>query len=144
MNEVFLQTFWDLNKTGITHHDCIIFCRIPIAYFLTYFIGSFKSDLQAFVSMPLVFTPFGIRFLFTSGVQPKLLVWSLSQTIILISAWHFLFLGILIGSIIFNLPFMVNSIQTGFKQFTRIPQRCLVYIRKIKGNNHIQGIIAKH
>ena len=113
MDEAFLQTFWiSIKLASLT--TLILFCiGIPLAYFLTYSTFRSKVVLQALVSMPLVLPPSVLGFYLLLAFSPNYLFggW--------LNNWFgirlaFSFAGILIGSVIFNLPFMVNSIQTGF------------------------------
>jgi molybdate transport system permease protein len=69
--------------------------------------------LQALVSMPLVLPPSVLGFYLLIAFSPdhwagRFLASHLDVRL------AFTFGGILIGSLIFNLPFMVNSIQSGF------------------------------
>ncbi|MCK9421553.1 MAG: molybdate ABC transporter permease subunit [Bacteroidales bacterium] len=113
MNEVFFQTFWiSIKLASLT--TIILFCiSIPIAYFLTYSTFRLKVVLQAFVSMPLVLPPSVLGFYLLLAFSPNYWFGSFIDQYLGIRL-AFSFLGILIGSIIFNLPFMVNSIQNGF------------------------------
>ncbi len=112
MNEAFLQTFWiSIKLASLT--TIILFCiGIPLAYFLTYSSFRLKIVLQALISMPLVLPPSVLGFYLLLAFSPN--YWFghfLNQYFNVRLA--FSFAGILIGSIIFNLPFMVNSIQSG-------------------------------
>lgn len=113
MNELFFQTFWiSIKLASLT--TIILFCvSIPIAYFLTYSTFRLKVVLQAFVSMPLVLPPSVLGFYLLLVFSPNYWFGNFFNQYLGIRL-AFSFLGILIGSIIFNLPFMVNSIQNGF------------------------------
>jgi len=113
MDDSFLQTFWiSIKLASLT--TFILFCLgIPIAYFLTYSRFRLKIIVQALVSMPLVLPPSVLGFYLLIAFSPN--YWPgnfLNQYFNIRLA--FSFAGILIGSVIFNLPFMVNSIQNGF------------------------------
>ncbi len=113
MNEAFFQTFWiSIKLASLT--TIVLFCAgIPIAWFLTYSSFRLKVVLQAFVSMPLVLPPSVLGFYLLLAFSQNYWFGSFLNHYFSIQL-AFTFLGILIGSIIFNLPFMVNSIQTGF------------------------------
>jgi len=113
MNEVFFQTFWiSIKLASLT--TIFLFCvGIPIAYFLTYSSFRLKIILQALVSMPLVLPPSVLGFYLLIAFSPNYWFGNFLDRYFDIRL-AFSFLGILIGSIIFNLPFMVNSIQNGF------------------------------
>jgi molybdate transport system permease protein len=113
MNDLFFQTVWISVKLASLTTILLLFAGIPVAYFLTYSSFRLKVVLQAFVSMPLVLPPSVLGFYLLVAFSPN--YWFggfLDQCLNIRLA--FSFTGILIGSIIFNLPFMVNSIQTGF------------------------------
>ena len=86
---------------------------IPVSYFLTYSRFRFKVVLQTLLNMPLVLPPSVLGFYLLLAFSPNywlgkfLLQWLDVQL-------PFSFAGILVASIIFNLPFMVNSMQSGF------------------------------
>jgi molybdate transport system permease protein len=113
MDEAFLQTFWISIKLASFTTIILFFIGIPIAYFLTYSGLRSKVILQAFVSMPLVLPPSVLGFYLLLAFSPNYWFGHFLNHYFDIRL-AFSFLGILIGSIIFNLPFMVNSIQTGF------------------------------
>ncbi|MEI6900805.1 MAG: molybdate ABC transporter permease subunit, partial [Bacteroidota bacterium] len=113
MNEVFFQTFWISIKLATLTTVVLFIAGIPIAYFLTYSSLRSKVILQALVSMPLVLPPSVLGFYLLIAFSPNYWFGNFLNHYFDIRL-AFTFLGILIGSIIFNLPFMVNSIQTGF------------------------------
>jgi len=113
MNDAFFQTFWlSIKLAGLT--TIILFIMgVPLAYFLTYSRFRLKIILQALISMPLVLPPTVLGFYLLFAFSPNF--WFgrfLDETFDVRLA--FTFTGILIGSIIFNMPFMINSMQSGF------------------------------
>ncbi|MEI8005872.1 MAG: molybdate ABC transporter permease subunit [Bacteroidota bacterium] len=113
MDAAFLQTFWiSIKLASLT--TLILFCiGIPLAYFLTYSTFRAKVVLQALMSMPLVLPPSVLGFYLLLAFSPNYFFGGFLSNYLNIRL-AFSFAGILIGSVIFNLPFMVNSIQTGF------------------------------
>ena len=83
---------------------------IPLSYWIAFTKNRFKYPIEALVSMPLVLPPTVIGFYLL---------------ILLSSKWMapfqmaFSFTGLVIGSVIFSLPFMVNPLKAGFQN---IPQ----------------------
>lgn len=112
MDLEFIQTFWISIKLAALTTGILFLIGIPIAYFLTYSNFRLKIVLQALISMPLVLPPTVIGFYLLLAFSPNYWLGSFFNSINLQLA--FSFLGILIGSVIFNLPFMVNAIQNGF------------------------------
>lgn len=88
---------------------------VPIAYFLAYSPYRFKPVLEALVSMPLVLPPSVLGFYLLLALSPQHAVgaWLLAHFDLRLV---FSFGGIVIGSVIFSLPFMVQPLQAGFQQ----------------------------
>lgn len=91
---------------------CLI--GIPLAYKLAYSRSRFKPVWEALVSMPLVLPPsvLGFYLLLAFSPQQAFGAW--------LERWlHlklvFSFAGLLVGSVIFSLPFMVQSVQAGLQ-----------------------------
>ena len=87
---------------------------LPIAYVLAFSQSRFKPFWEALLSMPLVLPPsvLGFYLLLTFSPQSGFGAWLLTNFDLRLS---FTFLGILLGSIIFSLPFMVQALQTGLQ-----------------------------
>lgn len=87
---------------------------LPIAYVLAFSKSRFKPFWEALLSMPLVLPPsvLGFYLLLTFSPQSGFGAWLLTTFDLRLS---FTFLGILLGSIIFSLPFMVQALQTGLQ-----------------------------
>ena len=92
---------------------CLLIIGIPLAYWLSENRSPIKPILETIVSLPLVLPPTVIGFYLLITFSPD--SW----------AGHFLkdylgvdlifsFTGLVIGSIIYSLPFMVHPIQAGF------------------------------
>ena len=113
MDESFFQTFWISIKLASLTTIVLFFVGIPIAYFLTYSRFRLKIVLQALISMPLVLPPSVLGFYLLLAFSQNYWFGALLNQYFNVQL-AFSFLGILIGSIIFNLPFMVNAIQNGF------------------------------
>lgn len=91
----------------------LVFITIPIAYGLTYSDFRFRTVLETVLNLPLVLPPTVIGFYLLILFSPKHLLGEWLDEFFQIRL-TFSFLGILLGSIIFNLPFMLQSIQVGF------------------------------
>ncbi|MEI7594986.1 MAG: molybdate ABC transporter permease subunit [Bacteroidota bacterium] len=113
MGDSFYQTFWISIKLASLTTLILFVVGIPIAYFLTYSRFRLKIILQALVSMPLVLPPSVLGFYLLLAFSQNYWFGAFLNNYFNVQL-AFTFLGILIGSVIFNLPFMVNSIQNGF------------------------------
>lgn len=87
---------------------------IPLAYWIAYTRTRFKPVVETLVSMPLVLPPSVLGFYLLLAFSPQnafgqwLEQWFNIRLV-------FSFAGLVIGSVIFSLPFMVHPIQSGFQ-----------------------------
>src|SRR5512137_1257992 len=114
MNEEFLQTLWVTFKLAGSTTLILIMVGLPIAWFLAYSKFRFKAIVEALVSMPLVLPPSVIGYYMLLVYSPRFWFgkW-LRDTLDVRLA--FTFEGILIASILFSLPFMVQPLQNGLR-----------------------------
>lgn len=93
----------------------ILFCiGVPLAYWLAHTRTRLKPVAETLVSMPLVLPPSVLGFYLLLAFSPQNAFGQWLQ------AWFqvklvFSFAGIVVGSVIFSLPFMVQPIQAGFE-----------------------------
>lgn len=87
---------------------------IPLAYWIAYTRTRVKPVIETLVSMPLVLPPsvLGFYLLLAFSPQNAFGQW-LEQWFNIRLA--FSFAGLVVGSVIFSLPFMVHPIQSGFQ-----------------------------
>ncbi|MBF0571065.1 MAG: molybdate ABC transporter permease subunit [Candidatus Omnitrophica bacterium] len=88
---------------------------LPIAYWIVFSRNRFKYIVETLVSMPLVLPPTVIGFYLLIAFSPKYFLGhflgSLGVRVV------FSFTGLVIGSVLFSLPFMVNPIKAGLQNF---------------------------
>lgn len=87
---------------------------IPLIFFLYFYSGRFSPVLKAVVSLPLVLPPTVLGYYLLVLLRPGGWIGRLSE------AWFglrliFSFPGLVIGSLIFSLPFMVNPILSALE-----------------------------
>ena len=114
MNAEFIQTLWVTLKLALSTTAILIVIGLPIAYFLAYSRFKLKPLIEALVSMPMVLPPTVIGYYFLVAYSPK--YWFghwLSETLGIKLA--FSFAGVLIASVLFSLPFMVQPLQNGLR-----------------------------
>jgi len=105
-------------KLALVTTGILLLTGIPLAYWLAFSHNKIKYVIEPLVSMPLVLPPtvlgFYILLIFSprSPVGQWLAAWFNIQVV-------FTFLGLVIGSVLFSLPFMVNPIKAGFQNFPR-------------------------
>ena len=95
---------------------CLI--GIPLAYWLGFCKSPWKHWLEAVISMPLVLPPTVLGFYLLVALGPKSLLGGLWEQLFN-ARLVFSFPGLVIGSTIFSLPFLVNPVKAGFEN---IPQ----------------------
>jgi len=87
---------------------------IPLAYWIAYTRTRLKPVIETLVSMPLVLPPSVLGFYLLLAFSPQnafgqwLEQWFNIRLV-------FSFAGLVVGSVIFSLPFMVHPIQSGFQ-----------------------------
>ena len=93
----------------------LLILGIPIASLLAMTQSRFKPLLETVISMPLVLPPsvLGFYLLLLMSPQTTFGAWLASTFDVRLA---FSFAGLVIGSVIFSLPFMVQPIQAGLQQ----------------------------
>lgn len=109
----FLQTLFITLKLSFITTFLLFFAGIFLAYVLVFLSFPFKSFLQVLTAMPLVLPPSVLGFYFLITFSPNSLVGSFLKEYFNLSL-VFSFQGLVIASMIFSLPFMVNPIQSAF------------------------------
>lgn len=87
---------------------------IPLCYWLTYSRFRFKAVIEAIISLPLVLPPSVLGFYILIAFSPansfgKFLSEQFDIRLV------FTFEGLILSSVLYSLPFMVNPIQSGLK-----------------------------
>lgn len=113
----------DLNPLVLTFKLAVVatiilfFVSVPLAYWLAYSKSRAKPVIEALVSMPLVLPPTVIGFYMLLAFSPSnafggwLEDWMGLRLV-------FSFEGLVLGSVIYSLPFMVQPIQAGFSNLS--------------------------
>lgn len=118
-----LMPFWVSIKLASITTLCLLLFATPLAYWLAKpsrrrFIGRLKTVLMGVIAMPLVLPPTVIGFYLLLLLSPNFGIgkWLVEHNI---SAFVFTFEGLVIGSIIYSLPFYVQPV---YAQFSRLPK----------------------
>jgi len=91
---------------------------VPLAYWIVFTPRRWKTVVEPLVSMPLVLPPTVLGFYLLLLFSPKSPVGNFFESVLGIKV-VFTFLGLVIGSVIFSLPFMVNPIKAGLQSFPK-------------------------
>ncbi|WP_343673191.1 molybdate ABC transporter permease subunit [Chitinophaga sp.] len=86
----------------------LFFIAIPVAWWLAQKPSIFKTVMEVMVSMPLVLPPSVIGFYLLMAFRPEAFLAKYMHIRLAFS-----FEGLLIGSLLYSLPFMVHPIQSG-------------------------------
>jgi molybdate transport system permease protein len=114
MDAAFAQTLWITFKLAVSTTVILIIIGLPFAYWLTYSQFRLKPLVEALVSMPMVLPPSVIGYYMLVIYSPR--NW--------FGAWlgrvfdirlAFTFEGVLIASVIFSLPFMIQPLHNGLR-----------------------------
>jgi molybdate transport system permease protein len=114
MDSEFLTTLWVTLKLALSTTGILIIIGFPVAYFLAYSKFRGKAVIEALVSMPLVLPPSVLGYYVLVAYSPKngFGKWLLETFDIRLA---FSFQGILVASVIFSLPFMIQPLQNGLR-----------------------------
>jgi len=120
MNQEFITTLFLTGKLAVWTTLILLVVGFPIAYLLVYRKFFFKPILEALITMPMVLPPTVLGFYLLVAYSPDNWPGSwLNQHFDIRLA--FSFEGILIASVLSNIPFMIQPLQNGL---TAVPE-CL-------------------
>lgn len=99
-------------KLALVTTVILLLLAIPLAYWLSYSKARIKPVIETLVSMPLVLPPTVIGFYMLVAFSPTSVIgsWLLEWLGIKLL---FSFSGLVVGSVVYSLPFMVHPVQAG-------------------------------
>ena len=100
----------------------------PLAWWLSQTQSKWRSPIGALVTLPLVLPPTVLGFYILVLLGPEGWIGMLTQQLG-IGLLSFSFTGLLIGSVIFSLPFAVQPIQYAFEAIGRRPMEVAATLR---------------
>lgn len=114
METVFWETMGLTFRLAAITTGCLVLIGVPLAYFLAHTRSRLKPLLETLVNMPLVLPPTVIGFYMLLAFSPQRFfgAWLEAHFDIRLV---FTFGGLVLGSIIYSLPFMVQPVQAGFE-----------------------------
>ncbi|KIM04752.1 MAG: molybdenum ABC transporter permease [Sulfurovum sp. AS07-7] len=117
MDSAFIETMVLTFELATITTLILLVIAIPIASFLAFSKMRFKSVFETIVSMPLVLPPSVLGFYLLIAFSPVSSIGAfLGEHGINLA---FSFEGLVIGSVIFSLPFMVHPIQSALSQIPK-------------------------
>jgi len=109
---------WLSAKLAIVTTIVLLIVGIPISYFLAYSKSKWKSIFEALIALPIILPPTVIGFYFLLAFSPN---FGLGK---ILNDWFdiqlvFSFSGLVLASLIYSLPFMIQPLQNGFTNLPR-------------------------
>jgi len=114
----FLQTMLLTGKLAVWTTSLLLIIGFPLAYLLAFKRFFLKSLLEALINMPMVLPPTVLGFYMLVAYSPENAFGGFLEQYFDVRL-AFSFGGVLLASIIFSLPFMVQPLQNGL---TSIPE----------------------
>ncbi|NVK24086.1 MAG: molybdate ABC transporter permease subunit [Gammaproteobacteria bacterium] len=113
--DIDLQALWLTLKLAMLTVVILLMVCLPAAWLLNKYQGRFKPVIEALITLPLVLPPTVLGFYLLMAFSPN--AW-------LGNAWlqvtgeqlTFSFTGILLGSLIYSLPFVMQPLMSGLSQ----------------------------
>ena len=96
----------------------LVVLGIPLAYWVALTSRRWKYLVEPLISMPLVLPPTVLGFYLLLFFSPHSFLGHFLESTFDIRV-VFTFAGLVIGSVLFSLPFMVNPIKSGFQSFPK-------------------------
>ena len=123
-----LQAIWlTVRLAGIT--TCLLLLiGTPIAWWLSRTQSRWKSSVSAVVALPLVLPPSVIGFYLLLAMGPYGFIGHLTESLGL-GRLPFTFWGLLVASVFYSLPFMVQPLQTAFEAVGTRPLEAAATLR---------------
>jgi molybdate transport system permease protein len=114
MDAAFIQTLWVTFKLALSTTLILILIGLPVANWLAFSRYRFKPVIEALVSMPMVLPPSVIGYYMLVIYSPRNWFGKWMYTTFDLRL-AFTFEGVLISSVIFSLPFMIQPLQNGLR-----------------------------
>ncbi|TCO06024.1 molybdate ABC transporter permease subunit [Natronoflexus pectinivorans] len=114
MSTPFTETLILTAKLAIYTTVILLVIGMPISYFLAFSRFRFKPVVEALVSMPLVLPPSVIGYYILVAYSPNYWFGSFLSDVFDVHL-AFSFEGILIASVVFSVPFMVQPLTNGLR-----------------------------
>jgi len=114
MDIQFIETLILTFKLAFCTTAILILLGLPVAYWLTYSRTKIKPVIEALVSMPMVLPPSVIGYYMLTVYSPQNWFGACLSDVFDVRL-AFTFNGVLIASVIFSLPFMVQPLHNGFR-----------------------------
>jgi len=122
------QALWLTVRLACTVTLILLLLGTPIAWWLARAKAWWKGPLSAVVALPLVLPPSVLGFYLLLAMGPNGPVGQLTQTLG-IGLLPFTFWGLVVASVFYSLPFMVQPLQTAFEAIGERPLEVAATLR---------------
>lgn len=123
-------------KLAVTTTFILFLLCLPLAWYLSQTSSKIKPFLESFVSLPLVLPPSVLGFYILFGLSQNSLIGGFFHEIFGVNL-VFSFVGLVVASCIYSLPFMVQPLQSGFESI----DRSLLEAAYVGGKSKFQTIL---
>ncbi len=114
MDQAGLQAIWLTIRLAATTTLVLLLVGTPLAWWLARSRSWWKEAVAAIVALPLVLPPTVLGFYLLIALGPEGVVGQLTQSL----GWGLLpfsFAGLVIGSVLYSMPFVVQPLQNAFE-----------------------------
>lgn len=109
------QAIWLTIQLAVLTVLILLLIGLPLAWWLAHYKGRLKSFFEALIALPLVLPPTVLGFYLLTAFSPQTFLGSLWISVVG-EQFVFSFIGILFGSIVYSLPFVVQPLVAAFSQ----------------------------
>jgi molybdate transport system permease protein len=128
LNDSDLQAIWLTVRLAGIVTVILLLLGTPIAWWLVRSKAWWKGSIGAVVALPLVLPPSVLGFYLLLAMGPKGPLGELT-TVLGLGSLAFTFWGLVIASVIYSLPFMVQPLQTAFEAIGERPLEVAATLR---------------
>jgi molybdate transport system permease protein len=123
-----LQAIWLTLKLASVTTAILLVIATPLAWWLAHSASFWKGPVGALVNLPLVLPPTVLGFYLLLWMGPQGPIGHLTESLGL-GRLPFTFWGIVVGSVLFSLPFAVQPIQNAFEAMGTRPLEAAATLR---------------
>ncbi len=123
-----LQAVWLTLKLASVTTCLLLLIATPLAWWLAHSRKWYKGIVSALVALPLVLPPTVLGFYLLLLMGPQGVVGGITKALD-IGTLPFTFAGLVVGSVLFSLPFAVQPIQNAFESMGKRPLEVAATLR---------------
>ncbi len=128
LNEVDLAAIWLTLKLATVTTVLLLLIGTPIAWWLARTRSRLKGPVGAVVALPLVLPPTVLGFYLLVTMGPNGPIGQLTQALGL-APLPFTFAGLVVGSVLYSMPFVVQPLQNAFEAIGERPLEAAATLR---------------